>query len=657
MIKNEKENTLEIKKIKINAYGNLKNKEIYFKNKINIIYGKNESGKSTLLNFIKNSFYGISKNKNGRDISDYEKYKPWTGDEFSGKIQYGLDNGEIYEIYRDFHKKNPQILNGNLEDISKQFSMDKKDGNQFFYEQTKMDENTFLSTVVSMQQEVKLGAQNQALLIQRIANLAGTGDDNISYKKLLDSLSKRQLEEIGTQRSQEKPINIVEKKLKEIENMLEQLKENENKKYAFEIEKNRVQKNIQYLEIKNNILKELKIVKENNKIEKEKLEIKNILKKENEEKIKKLNNKKLENETILNEIKMQIEKNNSILKINKNTIKKYSVSYFIIFILNMIINLILKNTIGYILGIFIFLATTGFLIFKLNKIKKENKKINQDEIKNEEEELKNIIKKIDTEILILEKNIEENILEIEKINQKIQKEYDVEKEKIKNAYYLKINPNELQYILQQENIEYILEKNYQEYHNENLKLHSIDLGRQNIMPQLEKMVNLQEEKQYLEERKQDLLEKNTAIEIAKECLENAYEKMRNNVTPQLTKQLSKQMQKISGGKYDTLYINADNKIIIENQNGEYIPVERLSIGTIDQIYLALRLAMINELSDETLPILLDESFAYYDDDRMENILQFLATEECPNQILIFTCSKREVKILENHNIPYNLVEI
>ena len=79
---------MKIKEIKINNYGNLKNKEINLENKINIIYGKNESGKSTLLNYIKNIFYGISKNKNGKDISEYEKYLPWNEEEFSGKIKY-----------------------------------------------------------------------------------------------------------------------------------------------------------------------------------------------------------------------------------------------------------------------------------------------------------------------------------------------------------------------------------------------------------------------------------------------------------------------------------------------------------------------------------------------------------------------------------------
>ena len=78
---------MKINKLKINAYGKLKDKEINFKNNINIIYGKNEAGKSTLLNFISNCFYGISKNKKGKDISDFERYMPWAGEDFSGKME------------------------------------------------------------------------------------------------------------------------------------------------------------------------------------------------------------------------------------------------------------------------------------------------------------------------------------------------------------------------------------------------------------------------------------------------------------------------------------------------------------------------------------------------------------------------------------------
>ncbi|MEE0865475.1 MAG: AAA family ATPase [Clostridia bacterium] len=147
---------MNLNKLKINSYGKLKEKEINLNYGINIIYGKNEAGKSTLLNFIVNTFYGISKNKKGKEYSDFEKYLPWSGEEFSGKIEYELNNKNKYEVYRDFKKKNPKIFNENMEDISKEFNIDKNKGNQFFYEQTNVDEELFLSTLIVGQTETKL---------------------------------------------------------------------------------------------------------------------------------------------------------------------------------------------------------------------------------------------------------------------------------------------------------------------------------------------------------------------------------------------------------------------------------------------------------------------------------------------------------------------
>ncbi len=254
---------MKINNLKINNYGKIKNKEIPLENNINIIYGKNEAGKSTILNFILNSFYGISKNKKGKEISDYEKYKPWSGEEFSGKIEYELDNGEKYEVYRDFTKKNPKILNEEKEDISKQFNIDKNKGNEFFYEQTKIDEELFLSTILVGQQETKLEKSSQNILIQKIANLVGTGEDNVSYKRAIDRLNRRQLNEIGTERSREKPINIIEQEIENLENEKQELEKYQNIKYEIEENKNNLNDEIKNLENENNFLKEIKLLNEN----------------------------------------------------------------------------------------------------------------------------------------------------------------------------------------------------------------------------------------------------------------------------------------------------------------------------------------------------------------------------------------------------------
>ena len=96
------------------------------KNGINIIQGKNESGKSTLLNYIISSFYGISKNKKGKEMSDIERYTPWTGEEFSGKLEYELDNQEKFEVFREFKKKNPKITFKLCSGMAFYLNLDKK---------------------------------------------------------------------------------------------------------------------------------------------------------------------------------------------------------------------------------------------------------------------------------------------------------------------------------------------------------------------------------------------------------------------------------------------------------------------------------------------------------------------------------------------------
>ena len=264
---------MKITNININSYGNIKDKNIELKDGINIIKGSNESGKSTLLSYISNIFYGISKNKDGKSISDFDRYKPWNGNDFSGKISYKLDNSEKYEVYRDFTKKNPKIYNEKMEDISSNYDIDKKEGNKFFMEQTGLDKQMYLSTVVSMQQEVRLNEKEQNILVQKIANLAGTGEDNVSYKKAITKLQDKIRDEIGTNKTTQKPINITQNKINEIEKELEKIRPYEEKKYSINDEKNQVIEEISQKEELYDIARKLKSVGEAQEFTKHSLEI------------------------------------------------------------------------------------------------------------------------------------------------------------------------------------------------------------------------------------------------------------------------------------------------------------------------------------------------------------------------------------------------
>ena len=277
---------MKIKNIKINNYGILKQKEIDLKNNINIIYGKNETGKSTLLNYLKNIFYGISKNKNGKEISDYEKYLPWTGENFSGKVKYQLDNDETFEVYRDFNKKNPAIVNSNFEDISSEFKIDKKDGNQFFYEQTGLDQSTYLSTIMAPQQEVILDNQSKDILIQKLSNITGTGEDKVSFQKAIDKLNKRMIEEVGTNRTQDRPLNVIQTKMKMLLDDLKTKKQAEEQKQILIKDKKELKQKLEQEKQKNDNLNRLNLLLNKYQIELEKNNLKNKMKNENEEKIK-----------------------------------------------------------------------------------------------------------------------------------------------------------------------------------------------------------------------------------------------------------------------------------------------------------------------------------------------------------------------------------
>ena len=147
------------------------------------------------------------------------------------------------------------------------------------------------------------------------------------------------------------------------------------------------------------------------------------------------------------------------------------------------------------------------------------------------------------------------------------------------------------------------------------------------------------------------------MNLAKNILEKAYEKMKNTVTPKFTKNLSENIDEITKGKYKNVMVKDDNGLIVELDNGNYVEAKRLSVGTIDQLYLSLRLSMTEELSKEKMPIILDEALAYYDTQRLENILKYLSKKYNNRQIILLTCTEREKEILDKLKIKYNLINL
>ena len=654
---------MKINRIKINSYGKLKEKEIDLKQGINIVYGKNEAGKSTLLRFIINSLYGISKTKKGKEYSDYERFLPWSGEDFSGRIEYELDNGNKYEVLRDFKKKNPKIFNENKEDISKDFNIDKTKGSEFFYEQTKVDEELFLSTLVVSQQEVKLDNKEQSMLVQKIANLVGTGEDNVSYKKALSRINKRQLDEIGTSKSREKPINVLGRKIEKLEQEKEELAKYQDFKYEIEENKNNLKEKIEKLETENNLLKEIKSLNEKEKIEKEKINIQENIKSENNYKVDNLKQKleeiKRNNNDILSIELDDVKTNKEIEKDKKILNKRLIILSILVILINVIQFIFIKNIA---LNCTIFLTIPAVLVYYFLLKNKLNRKIEKEETeKGKKQELLNSvnleINNLNQQIEILENNnieLENNLKDLKNnYNLKI----NLEKEKIKNKYLNKVENFELNEIINMENVEFKLRNKQDELNSTNIELHKLELDQKNIEPKIDNLSKIEEELATSKEEMLGLEENNLSFELAKQVLENAYNNMKNSVTPKFTQELSKNISSITNGKYNNIRFNDEEGLIVEIENGDYIPASKLSVGTIDQLYLSLRLSMVEDLSEETMPIILDETFAYFDDERLENVLKYINDKFKCHQIILLTCTKREKNILDKNLISYNNCEL
>lgn len=674
---------MKINKLKINSYGKLKDKEMTFDENINIIYGKNEAGKSTLLKFITNMFYGTSKNKKGREFSDYDRYKPWGREDFSGKISYQLDDGEKFEVFREFSKKNPKIYNGNMEDISKQYPIDKTLGSQFFYEQTKVDEQTFLSTIASMQQEVKLEKGSQNVLIQKMANLAGTGEDNVSYKKAMDKLYKKQLDEVGTYRSTGKPINLAQSKLNDLKNKKHELLGYKNLKYDFEESKLAIEDEIVQDELKLEILKKMKKINDKEILEHEKLHYNVDLIKKDEMEILELINKKeyfleengIESEEVL--VNDYNEKINSLeplerrkFDLQKVKIKKYLIMGFISIIINVLLFVFMKQMPLKFVGLPLFLIILIAFFIEKNKLKKEHMiKQNKEELSKKVEENKKLqvfeknktaleqVNIINAKIEVFENDKNAQLKIMEETKEKIKSLKEIEKEKLKNTYRTKVDIYEINKLVNSEDINAKIEEITNEINEKKLELHRIELNKNNIMPQLEDLAQIEEDLVNTEEEYDGLMKKNNSMIVVKQALEDAYSKMKNNVTPKFTSSLSENIAKISNNKYNKVCLNDENGMMVELASGEIVPAERLSLGTIDQLYLSLRLSMNTEVSNENMPVILDEAFAYYDEERLENILKYLADNYKDKQIIILTCTNREENIYDRLGYDYNKVKL
>lgn len=746
------------KELGILNFGKFEDKIIKLDSGINLICGDNESGKSTVVNFIDGIFYGFSRDSLAKKIKDdlFYKSRPWDSSLYRGFII--LKDCDEFRVTRDFEKDEVSILK--LE-TSEEFSEDAKNykysrisqpGSFFFDMNRKLYKSSFF--ISQRFSEVEKDAAEE--LRNRIDNFSVSEDENVDLNKILEKM-KSDFYDLGTERRKASEIGRISENLKNLNskktNLILDKEKYEEATSDYSDAKNEI-KSLEY-KLRGRKLFELKKLKE----ELEKL----TDKKDEDEKsfdfkdlekaieinrtsgiyLNKLDELNSRNDTYQFEVNDEVEKDYKKYKEIKNEIEildennfskereiissdikstKRVVLFCILKVIFSLIGAVLiilgsvyydKHMLSLISIIFFGYAYFRFvkfrqnkdLLFRLESKLRDYKKKSIEKTKRKrdfDKFFEELIKKYDANSIdelaeILEnerdknlKNISKNEYnkiwsekssqEIESINGKII-EYEKELKNIFHKYNVK-NISELKevfYNLKDKKVEEIskLKFKIQELEKENLsgevyseksiselekemresllKISNLEGILKTLEDSMENLRILEEETSMLEEKLQRLKYKRSLLEISINKFEDFIKYRRRDTIPKLKENISNYLSDITSSKYTEILIDDRFNIKVYDKNvKDYIDFENLSLGTIDEIYLAFRLAISKIITDKKIPLVLDSHFDSYDDIRLSNTLRVLDEEE---QVLIFTSSNREKEILDRNNMTYNLIRL
>ena len=621
---------MKLLSLHIDGFGKFKNKDLQFADNMNIIYGYNEAGKSTIFMFIKAMFYGLERAKGRASKSDtWTKFKPWgNGDIYGGNLRFSYHDND-YRIERDFTKTatTPFAIvnetNGSNVENPSEFLKEALCG---------LSETAYSNTVSISQLKSATDAKMVVELKNYIANMNTTGNMSLNINKASDFLKdKKKAFELTLDPDAPKTFNqnlteikVLEKKISspEFSSHLKNLKEAD-------------------------ALTEKRIIDLNS--QKETL-IESIASKRQHLSDLGFNDKK----TIVD---LQSELNKgynaylSAYESEKKSINKvYSIIFLVLSIISVILSLYIFKTgknnvftattgISYqfamILFIVICLASLVFASYIYTMHNKDNRHLTElkvnlialmarvgsfDSIT--EENIHRANKTLSSKISIFDE-MSSDIAKIEALN------VDIDNLRAKKAAYA----------------------------------NGIDAKKQNeweLEKLMEKLAQLKEENDSLK----NIISENDkirfeidAIELAMDTLKNLSETIKNSFGLYLNKDASELIEGITGGVYDSISIDENFNVFLNTPN-RLVPIEQASSGTMDQVYLALRIAAgrLMQGRSKELPFIFDDSFVNYDSIRLRAALLWIANN-VPEQIIVFSCHMREAQLMTATMQEFNLIEL
>ena len=254
---------MKIKSVYLENFGKFKNTTYRFTDGMNIVFGQNEAGKTTLQMFMKGILYGLSDETPSSGLSEYKKYKPWDEGAFGGFMECELSNGKTYRITRDFAKQTLLVQDETGSDVTTQWLDQRSSGKDFSDDAIGeallgIDKDFFERTTFIRQNETRLATSFTNDLESKLTNFMKTGNEDTDLDKAERILGDLANKWTGDGNASQGMLHDISTKIRELHQKRAELTENETAVSLAEQRLHETQKQKKILQNQKYILQEIK---------------------------------------------------------------------------------------------------------------------------------------------------------------------------------------------------------------------------------------------------------------------------------------------------------------------------------------------------------------------------------------------------------------
>lgn len=643
-----------LKQLYMRHFGRFNDEKIELKPGINVIYGENESGKTTISAFIQTMLFGTEHGRGRAAMKDmYNRYLPRTGGtDYSGVMLLNHDGDEL-RLIRNLYKSEDSFK---VEDLTKGTVISDNQTENITDLIPELTKNVYVNTLNVRQGETDVDSRFGTDLQAYMGNIMRTRQQDVSLTGTLDYL--RQMEKDRKKGDEEKKLqtNLNQlKKLQVTEEDFERLAEEEISLKA-ELKQVRAQLTKERAEEKERALREQKekmiaiqMIEENNRLASQYNELKADLtalgpaRDPAEE-------KRLKDELDNADAAWEDAKDNYSDTGGSGMAAMFSVIMF--GLLPLLGVMFFVHTITIKVAVIVAFVLAVLLTMKIASGRRTSAK----EAMMAAQEYRDRCYEAYMQAAHGRQDQEER-RRIKAKMEEVRDQYKALQEPLQP--YLDKFGTDITLEQSETASEYVPEREAALWQKEEALLNALEKNRiqkETLDEQAVIKEELLEENRELTACIDKRQEEAACIEECMSILKELSEEIHADYGPSLGQKASEMMYTLTGGRYDRILVGRELGIRLDTEEG-FLEPGQVSEGTRVQLNLALRLAMIKLcFPKDDMPVILDDSFVTYDDRRLERTLMWLSRQGF-GQIILLTCQKREGRLLQRCGIPFHQIEL